>query len=185
MVQQHGRRPEGATALTVSLSAMSNAEPWIGSNTEGRLPRRVQVRDRFNTQAPGKHGGRVRQDVGGQIRGYYDMQSIGLQHYTCGHCVDQLTVGRNVEILARHFIEDLVPHHPAESLGVRLGDQREPFARAREFVSKPVNALCPGTGEYCRHGSRLNRQHAMRAPTISSEFTSYEREYRKRPAMAS
>ena len=145
------------------LPVMSNAEPWIGSNIDGKRRSGSRLAVGPRPSEPDKRARQIGQDVGVQVGRDDHVQGRGPQHHARGHGVDQLLVGRHLRELPRQLGEGLVPQHHAVTLGVRLGDQREPAPRprARQCEGKAHDPGAAGAGEHGELGADLLGQAAM------------------------
>ena len=121
-----------ATGLAMPLPVMSNAEPWIGSNIDGKRRSGSMLRGRRDAEAAGQRGGEVGQDVGVQVGRDDGVEGPRLaapcawsSHRPAS--LSQVTSGKSVATSAG----DLVPHHHPVALRVGLGDDGEQLARAR------------------------------------------------------
>ena len=104
-----------------------------------------------------------------QVGRHHHVERIGFQHHPGGRGVDQFAVDPHGRKVARHFIKDLVPHHHAEALGVRLGHQGEvaAWSLARQLEGEAVDSLDADTGEHGRLGADLDWQAPVRPPAVS------------------
>ena len=76
--------------------AMSGAEPWTGSNIDGKRPRGIQVRARRQPEAAGDRGAQVGQDVAEQVRGDDDVEVLRAPHQIHARGVDEQRLGPDV-----------------------------------------------------------------------------------------
>ena len=80
---------------------------------------------------PASAAGEIGQDVGVQVGRDDRVERLRLQRHAHGHGVDQHLVPGDVGKFLRDLGGDLVPHHHAVALRVRLGDHRQQLARPR------------------------------------------------------
>jgi hypothetical protein len=97
---------------------------------------------------------------------------LRLQRHAHGHGVDEHLVPGHVGVLARDRGGDLVPHHHAMALRVRLGDDGEELARTRlrQLESVAHDPGDAGAGENGELGADFLGQAAMNAPAGAGVF---------------
>ena len=66
-----------------------------------------------------------------QVRRHDGIQAFGMQRHPNGHGVDEHLVPGTSGNSSARFRRDLVPHHHAVSLGIRLGHDRQQLAGPR------------------------------------------------------
>ena len=91
----------------------------------------IDIGGRRDAEAAGQRAGEIGQDVGVQVRRDDRVEALRLQHHAHRHGVDQHLVPGDVREFLRDLGGDLVPHHHAVALRVRLRDDRQELARAR------------------------------------------------------
>ena len=151
--------------LAMPLPMMSKAEPWIGSNMEGNL--RSGLRLAVGAMPSEPASAAARSDRMSACRLVATTVSI-----VCGLSIMRMVMA-STSILSQvtsgnsrgHLGGDLVPHHHAVALGVRLGDDGQQLARPRagEREGKAHDARDAGAREHRHVGGRLLGQAAMHA----------------------
>ena len=119
--------------------------------------------------AAGQRCGEVRENVGMQVGRHHRVDRPRAQHHAHGHRVDQLLVPGHVREVGGHFGGDLVPHHQAEFLRVRLGDDGEVLARplAGAVEGEAHDPLDAAAGEDRHLGRHFLRQTPMGSAALA------------------
>ncbi len=172
MLKHHGRGPEGGDGIrhTLARDVEGGAVDRLEHGREQAL--RVQVGGRRDAEAAGKCRCQVGQDVGVQVGRDHHVQRMGLQHHARRHGVDQFAVNLDVRIVLGDFVEDLVPHHHAEALRVRLGHQGKVLAGAllRELKCEAVDPFDTGAREDSGFRAGLDGQATVGTAAVARVF---------------
>ena len=72
--------------------AMSGAEPWTGSNIDGKMPFGIDVRRWRDRDRAGQAGAEIGQDVAEQVRRDHDIEPFGIGDEARGEDVDMILI---------------------------------------------------------------------------------------------
>ncbi len=172
MLQHHHPRPEGADRVGNALAHDVEGRAMDRLEHRGKLALRIEVRGGGDAERAGERRRQVGEDVGVQIGRDHRVEALRPQGHAHGHGVDQHLVPRDVGKFARDLGRDLVPHHHAVALRVRLGHHGQELARARsgEREGEAHDPRNPRTGEHGDVGRHLLGQAAMGAPAHAGIF---------------
>ena len=154
------------------LPVMSKAEPWIGSNIEGVLRSGLRLAVGAMPSEPASAAARSDRMSACRLVATMVSSVSRLQRHAHGHGVDQHLVPGDVGKFARHLGGDLVPHHHAVALRVRLGDDGQQLARARagQLEGEAHDAGDAGAGEHRDVGRDLLAAGPMHAAADAGIF---------------
>ena len=75
--------------LAMPRPTRSSADPWTGSNIEGKRPSRWRLALGRHAETAGERAREVGEDVAVQVRGDQDVDRAGIEHQTRGRRIDQ------------------------------------------------------------------------------------------------
>ena len=139
-----------ASGLTTPLPAISGAEPWTGSNIEGKRRRGSRLALAARPMLPTRIAEMSLRISAEQIGAHHHVEALRPADEIHRGGIHQQRLGLDLRKFRRHFVEGAVPEHHAVALRVGFGDRGDALllvALHRQIEGEAHDALDAAAGK--------------------------------------